>query len=296
MSQVAILICYKAGTLDMLKVCLSAIHRHTIYPHRVVISTIKDPVGVKELNSIKNEFQFDSILVDFDFAKYKSGSNIHGFMLDESIKLIENEFILTLDSDCFPINSPWLSELFDMMEADVGCAGILHPWSPPPKDMNNNLIEWRVRSQHCWETTHVACQLVRKSFIVDESLSYVTGDDTGLDIPKMAKSKGLRVVGFMPTRCALPCPVDFDVEYNRYICLVWGDKIYHHGGFTRTSVDGDDELFDSKFSWVYPKIIENNGAEFLLKKDYYKYKFDKEELIAKEKMNRLFGLRANILK
>jgi hypothetical protein len=239
-------------------------------------------------------YEFDSLTVkpDDEITKSCLIGRPHGTMLDCAIESIDTKYILTLDSDCFPIADGWLGELFGMMAPDVACAGILHPWSPPPDDMPKNKIEWRVRSQHCWETTHVACQLVRKSFIIDHKLKYGTGDDTGLDIPKRAKEIGMKVVGWMPSRCAKPTNPTFDAEFNRYVCIVWGDRVYHHGGFTRKSVFGEDKTFDKNFGWTLPLILDQKGAGFLLNdENSYKFKLDKEEEVAKEKMQRLFGLK-----
>jgi hypothetical protein len=290
--KITIAICYQKGTQEMLKVCLEAVKRHTKFPHEILLITKKD--GEKELNELAQSYEFDSFIAvpNDDIEAGLLVGRPHGQMLDMALASISTTYLLTLDSDCFPVADGWLGELFDMLEPDVACAGILHPWLPPPEDMPKGKIEYRVRSQHCWETTHVACQLVRKDFIVSQNLKYATGDDTGLDIPKRAKEIGMRVVGWMPTRSANSSQETFDAEFNRLVCLIWGDRVYHHGGFTRKSIFSDDKTFEENFGWVLPLVVGYYGAEFLLNdQNSHKFRFDKEEAVVGEKMQRLFGLK-----
>ena len=292
MDEVTIAICYQEGTLDMMRVCLSAIKRHTKRQHRILLITKIPGGGQDELNTILDEFGLNQTNL------YLVGSSEslligrpHGFMLDYAMEGIDSKYVLTLDSDCFPVADGWLTELVEMMKPDVACAGILHPWKPPP-EMEKNMLEYRVRSQHCWETTHVACQLVRRDFLISQKLQYVTGDDTGLDIPKRAKEIGMKVVGWMPSRCANPRNSTFEAEFNRYVCLIWGDRVYHHGGYTRKSVFNDDETFNENFGWVLELLLAYEGAEFLLDDgNSHQFSLDREEEVAKEKMQRLFGLK-----
>lgn len=291
--NVTIVICYEAGTQHMLKSCLDSIKRHTKFPHKILV-VIQPGKAEGEILTMAQFYEFDSFLVEpkDEVTKSQLVGRPHGTMLDCAMDRIDTEYLLTLDSDCFPVADGWLGELTSMMEPDVACAGILHPWEPPPEDMPKNKIEWRVRSQHCWETTHVACQLVRKSFIVDHNLKYKAGDDTGLAIPNRAKEIGLKVVGWMPSHSAKPKNPEFDAEFNRYVCIIWGDRVYHHGGFTRKNVFNEDKTFDNNFGWTLPLILEKKGAEFLLEdENSYRFRFNKEEEVAKEKMQRLFGLK-----
>jgi hypothetical protein len=66
--------------------------------------------------------------------------------------------------------------------------------------------------------------------------------------------------------------------------------VYHHGGFSRTEVFGDEPMFESIFGWVNERILAE-GAAWLLDDEWsYRFKFDREEDIAAEKMQRLFGM------
>jgi hypothetical protein len=293
MTKVTILIAYQEGTLDMITTCLSALDKHTAEPYNLLLVTKNEGSGREELLTLKERFgiQERDIYLVPNTAPLLAGRT-HGAMIDEALGAVETEYLLTLDSDCFPVADNWLTELLAMMQPDVACAGILHPWEPPPEDLSKNSIEWRVRSQHCWETTHVACQLVRTDFVRENKLSYALGDDTGLLVPKKAKEMGMKVVGWKPTRCAKPKGTDLDAEFNRYVCVIWGDMVYHHGGYTRKSVLEEEKTFNESFGWVQPLILEKEGAEFLFEEDNsYRYEFDKEDLVAKEKMQRLFGLK-----
>lgn len=224
----------------------------------------------------------------------KSGNGVHGMLLDAITPEIETDYLLTLDSDCLPIAYGWLDLLLGLMSEETVCTGILHPWAPPPNDLPEYLIEYRVRSQHCWNLTHVACQMVRTDFLAAlraMGVTYSSGDDTGLLIPQWAHQLGMGVGGLKPTRCPAPSG-NHDPEFNRYTCLVYGDMICHIGGFTRQVALHDKSVLEKEYGWAIQRILKGHSASFLLNDKFsYRFKFDKEEEVAKEKMNRLFGMR-----
>jgi len=214
-------------------------------------------------------------------------------MLDKAVSMgvVSSEFVLTLDSDCFPVVDGWLSGLVGMMGCrKVAAAGVLHPWAPPPAGMDGELVEWRVRSQHCWDRTHVACQLVRteEAFrCAEEGHGYASGDDTGLGLLGALLEGGRTCAGYAPTRCPLPA-LDFDPEFNRSSCVVYGDAVVHVGGYTRVEVGGDEPFLEEAFGWAVGRILEEKGAEFLLDDGLsYRYVFDREEEVARDKMRRM---------
>ena len=161
--------------------------------------------------------------------------------------------------------------------------------------MDHKKIEWRIRSQHCWETTHVACQMIRTvdlmDLMQDLNANYTRGDDTGLLIPLEAKKRGWKIDGYKVSRCAKPQDgVDTDPELNRFVCLIFGDKIYHHGGFTRIAANGEKPILDEAYGWVKAEVVALCGAEFLMDSDEsYCFRFNREEEVAAEKMELLFG-------
>jgi len=288
--MVTIVVCFQAGTEPIMGVCLDSIARHTRFPYELIV--VSRDSDLDELDAMLERVPCESRVVRLDLlCPNFTTSRVHGMMLDKVIPSeIETEFVLTLDSDAFPVAEGWLEDLVDMMKSGAGCAGILHPWSPPPENMAKNKIEWKVRSQQCWNHTHVACQLVRTSFFEKRGVRFNDGDDTGLLIPQSLAEQGFPVRGFKPTRSPLPKTGEFDPEFNRYVGIIYGDRVYHHGGFTRATM-GDVPIFGQNFGWVTREVVAENGSEWLLDDERsYSFKFDKEEEVAQEKMQRLFGL------
>lgn len=287
--MITIAISYKKGTSDILSVNLASLARHTKdVLHKIVVLVVKGDID-NELLELKTYYNFKIYEVELSELAV---TRVHGAMIDNFVSSgIETDYFMTLDSDCFPIADGWLSGLLSMGK-DI--SGILHPWSPPP-EMNKNRIEWRVRNQHCWNNTHVACQLIKTSFLSELGVKYIEGDDTGLGILVAANKRGLSIGGYKVTRCPKPLVGEIDPEFNRYVCLVFEDKVYHHGGWTRTNVFSDKAVFAKEYNWVSERIKKERGAEWLLDSSLsYMFKFDKEEEVAKEKMNRLFGMNQGV--
>ena len=132
--------------------------------------------------------------------------------------------------------------------------------------------------------------MVRLRDILDNGLKYNDGDDTGLAIPRALKKMGKHCVGYGATRCPKSSSNDFQAEFNRYVGLVFGDKVYHHGGYTRVAIMDDDTVMRDEFGWALDRVIEESGAEFLLDDgESYRFQFDREEEVHEEKMDRIFG-------
>jgi hypothetical protein len=295
--MITIVICYQEGTGPILLANLASIERHSVgVSYQILIVTRK---GSSDNQQFLSELylHYPVKIIEVDISSDVT-SHVHGMMLDTVIpKNIETEYVLTLDSDCFPVASGWLNDLLEMMQNGAKIVGILHPWAPPPLNMDRKKIEFRVRTQHCWESTHVACQMLKVSDLISLGVKYNTGDDTGLAIVAAAKSRGWKIDGFKVNRCPLPEIGHIDPEFNRYVCLIFGDKVYHHGGFTRTISCGDEPVLKNEFGWVENELIVKRGAEFLLNNSVsYMFKFDREEEVAKEKMQRLFGLKSQVMK
>ena len=292
MPDVTIVVCYKTGTKSILKVCLDSIRRHT--REDIVLSLV--------CHGSPDEFDAEDLLSQFpnhelNFANptdisTKLSSRIHGQMLDMVIpSKISTKYVMTLDSDCFPIADDWLSNLLKMLESGALCVGILHPFVPPPLALEFGSLEFRIRTQLCWHNTHVACQLNSTDlFSKYELMRYNGGDDTGLLIPALVRSNGGLVDGYRVTRCAKSI-LGMDSELNRSMCLVYGDRICHQGGFTRGQLSTDCK-FEEHFGWAKQKTQEANGAEFLLDNEYgHEYRFDREEEVAAILMDVMFGMR-----
>ena len=296
-SLVSIVICWRQGTDDMLTACLKSIQRHTRDVEYEVVLVNADPPDslFESVPDIRDVVSLKSLrYISIPMTPEEATSKTHGKMLDEVIpSRVNSKYVLTLDSDCFPVADGWLSELIAKLENGAALAGILHPWAPPPEDMPKSKIEYRVRSQHCWNVTHVACQLIRLEdykVLHEKGCRYNAGDDTGLALPKMILSTGGKIDGFKVTRCPAVWEGDLDPEFNRYVCLVYGDKVYHHGGYSRNRITSE-MVFAKSFSWCEELVVWGYGAQFLLNDRFsYRFKLDREEEIAKEKMQRLFGM------
>ena len=290
MQSITIVTCYKAGTAAMLSAWFGGVRRHTKdVDYRVVVLAERGGFDADATNVVR-EAGATAVEVDVG-SDALSRSRVHGMMLDAYVpRKVETACVLTMDSDCFPVSDGWLEGMMWLL--DIGCkvVGILHPWAPP-LDTLKNTIAWRVRSQHSWLNTHVACQMTTKADLEELGVKFSGGDDTGLLVPKMACERGWKVAGYMPTRCPKPAVGKVDPEFNRYVGLLYGDKVFHLGGFTRVS-EGDAPVFDNEFGWVTERVLKEKGAEFLLKdENSYRFRFNKEEEVAAEKMQRLFGFR-----
>jgi hypothetical protein len=278
-----------------METCAAAVARHTLDVDYDLMIVTRD-AAFGELDHVVAELPLRQAGVFFANVPDVSGSLVHGRMLDVAMDRIMAErrspFVLTLDSDCFPVADGWLSGLLgEFDDPKVGAAGILHPWGPPPEDMDHHLIEWRVRSQHCWESTHVACQLVRTGMLEGSGVRFSSGDDTGLDVVRWIKSAGMVCAGYRPTRCPVS-RTGFDPEFNRYVGVVYGDKVYHHGAYTRTEIGCESPVLPKSMGWALDRVLLLGGAEWLLDDSVsHRYVFDREEEVAAEKMDRLFGLK-----
>jgi hypothetical protein len=296
--MITIVTCYVRGTHEMMQACISSIEKHTKFKRFSVIIAAQEGNLDDGLFNVVSSSDLPIEVVEVP-DRFISQGREHGCILDKVMESITTDYVITMDSDTIPIKDGWLGDLFDLMDESVCTAGILHPWSPPPSDMKKDKIEWRVRSQHCYETTHVACQLIRMEDVKKlkgQGIVYASGDDTGLGMVKALKEQGSICKGFLPTRCPKPA-VEFDAEFNRYECVVYGDAVIHVGGYTRTTIDGDDAVFNKAFGWASARILEEGSAEFLLSdENAYLYKFDREEEVSEEKMQRLFGLRDQRMK
>lgn len=290
--MITILIAYAKGTSDMLDVCLSALDRHPagIDHHTMVIT---DGFGWGEAVEVAGKHN-EGFPAAYDIGPTSSGSEMHGKLLDRAIKDLESEYVLTLDSDCFPVADGWLEDLFKMLEGNVVMSGILWPWTPPPRSVNEATLEYRIRKAHCWNNTQTACQLVKRSFIVDNGLSFTGDDDTGFAVCKKAYQLGYTISGLMPTCCALPSANE-DPEMNRHVCVVYGDKIYHQGGSTRKSQGAAIDpmgLYDN----ARGRVFEEKGAEWILTAgNHHRYNLDREEEVAQFKMRLMFNEMARYL-
>jgi hypothetical protein len=253
----------------MLKTCLKAIQRHngeTSFEVLVACPSHQAP-DLSECNKYCNDF------ILFDATEDNlSGSAIHAEVLSKAVNKVTTPYFLTLDADCFPMSSDWLDRLMRGIEKGVSIVGIAHPYAPPPDSMAKTGMEYRIRSQLCFDTPHVACMLMSKDTYKRIGFDFSAGDDTGLGIVARAKNMELQIGTMMPTACALPGD-----EFNRDMCIIYDNCIYHHGGGSRE--EQDKGKFEEQWNLVRERIIKE-GADFLINEPVYNYKFDNEEEVA----------------
>jgi hypothetical protein len=284
--KVTVLIAYRPGTSGIMEACLRSFFRHT--PSSLVeVRVIHDEKHQLDILPLLNEFGVEAYGYPVDEKLF--GSYIHGTLLNQAVRQIRSDYLLTLDSDCFPVADGWLEDLIRMLDGRPGCAGILYPWQPIPEGMLKGNIEKRIREKHCWNNTHVACQLAATSFIFGHSIDFMAEDDTGFAVPMTAHKMGFPVVGFKASRGPFPNPgIEFDPEWNRHMSLIFGDKVYHHGGATQT-LTGYKIDKDGMFSEAQAKVIEMKGAEWMLEAgNSHQFRFDNEEKVCDFKMENMY--------
>lgn len=279
--MVEVVISYAAGTGSILEICLSAVRRYDAGAGYGLVVLAGDNVAYGEAVRIAHDFSTEVRFYDSTLGATSSGR--HARMLDAALKDCKHSHFLTLDSDCFPIASGWLSGLMDL---DCDVSGILWPWVPPPAGVGKDTIEWRLRRQHCWNNTQVACQLFETEMVRGMGLNFgdTEGDDNNFGLMDKLHDAGVKIGGLMPTRCVLPDDKTFDPEMNRQVGVVYGDLIYHHGGASREK-KGEMYVDDALFGTARRKVTERKGAEWILEEGQsYVYRRDREEEVAQYKM------------
>ena len=265
----------------MLRTCLCSLERHRgETPYDILVVSTWGQSGIPQKVSEDLGFNFRGASFPVDNL---SGSRLHAGVLDASVFRVDTPYMLTLDADCFPITDDWLDWMMNDIQNGAAISGILHPYSPPPEYIPITTMDYRIRSQLCWSNTHVACQLIGMDTLKRLGVGFSDGDDTGLAITKKAREMGMKVNGLKVTGCA-KADIDGPLEMNRESCLVFGDKVYHHGGGSREE-QGKGSPGDV---WrnIRKRVLDEGGAEFLLEGDnLYRYCFDSEEEVAKQMVN-----------
>lgn len=291
--MVTILVSYASGTKPMLEACLSALQRHKSKEPCEVVVLAGDDVAHAEAVSVAAPFQVKTSL--FYSTDAASSSGRHARMLDCALIDLDSEYFLTLDSDCFPVVDDWLDEL-KVMAGDADVVGIYWPWIPPPMGVSKITIEWRLRRNHCWLNTQVACQMMKTEFFRENHLKFgdPEGDDNNFALMSKVHAMGAKVRGLMPTCCAMPnCCIlpggaAFDPEMNRHVCVVYGGRVYHHGGASR-EVRGELYVPAGLFGTARQRVLDEKGAEWVLEPgNHHAYRMDKEEEVAQLKMQMVY--------
>lgn len=280
--MVTILPTYTFGTMPLMQTYFACMERHDAgHPYTMKVYT--DRNGEAEVKSLCEEKGVE--LFGVDLPAEMTGTPKHALLLDEAIKA-EDGLVLTMDSDCLPIADGWLSELVELHEQGATLPGILWPWEPPSDDLPQNTMDWRIRKRHNWTNTWVACQIADASWVKEHRLSYAQDDDTGFALAAKAKELGLEMKGWMATRCALPGRrgMGLDPEFNRAMCVVYGDKMLHIGG---ASGRVHQRILDPAgfYDDVVDRILCSRDADWVMENgNNYEFTYEREDEVVDFKM------------
>ena len=280
--MVDILIAYVAGTERLMRACLASIGRYDAgVDYGITVVT-----DIEASEEARDLFEGDvGRVVSYSVDNNAIGSQRHASLLDSYMNEAQG-LVLTMDSDCLPIGDRWLWQLCGFLGQNTVLPGIRWPWEPPGADVEG--IEARIRGNHNWENTWVACQLVDSDWVRTNGLRYCDGDDTGFALAAKAREQGLRMPGWMPTRCALP-DGHVDPELNRMMCVVYGDKVVHIGGGSGSAVGRVVDI-DGMYDKVVDRILNAQDAGWLLDEGKsHVYRFDREDDVSQYKMNRMYA-------
>lgn len=286
--MVTVIVSAGGASEQMLRTCVRSLEK---YENKTKFKVV---LASPEHQSDVSRKVADEMKLQMFFSKEReddmSGSRIHASVLDKAVRIVETPYLLTLDADCFPIGDWWLDVMMLEVEQGAAVSGIMHPYAPPPDDLPRTTLEYRIRSQLCWENTHVACQLVGMGTLKRLDVGFMDGDDTGLAIPMEARRRGLTVVGIKASACAFPEGEEVpDPELNRDYCLIFGNKIYHHGGGSR---ENQGHSFADNFWGETRRRVIDEGAEFLLSEKLHHYEYNDEEKVAKKMVDKMLrGMR-----
>ena len=280
--MVTIIPTYTFGTMSLIQTYLACMKRHDAgCPYVMKIYT--DKQGEAEVRPLCEEKGIE--LFGVSLPVEMTGTPKHARLLDEALKN-EDGLALTMDSDCLPVADGWLAELVGLHEQGAALPGILWPWKPPTADLPHSTIDWRIRRRHNWMNTWVACQLVDASWVKKHKLRYIHGDDTGFELAEKAEELGLEMKGWIATRCALPGRrgMGLDPEFNRAVCVVYGDKMLHIGG---ASGRVHQRILDPAgfYDDVVDRILCSKGADWIMDDgNNYKFTYEREDEVVDFKM------------
>ncbi len=132
-----------------------------------------------------------------DIDLIRNDTNIsHGPAIEQACRQTESRYIVTLDSDAWPLTPDWLDRLRDMLQGNVKAAGILHPRG----------------------YVHPSCLMIERETIAKLNLSFLKdraeGVDVGERITKDLLGAGCEIAGF-------DGPISLGAEYGGIVCHQW---------------------------------------------------------------------------
>lgn len=136
----------------------------------------------------------------------------HGRALDRLLREVpaETEYVLTLDTDCFPIRHGWLENVVGRLERDVWIAGVWRDEMAP-----------EIRPY-----VHPSCFAVRRETLLELGVNFARedGQDVGQNITNAVVEAGGRISPLRRSNVRNP---------HFLLAGVYGDLVYHHGAGSR---------------------------------------------------------------
>jgi hypothetical protein len=148
----------------------------------------------------------------------------HGRALDRLLRKVpaESEFVVTLDTDAFPVRDGWLDNLIGRLERGAALTGIWRDEMAP-----------KIRPY-----VHPSCLTGRRETLLELDVQFARaggGQDVGQNLTAAVLAAGGRVSGLRRSNAR-------DVHF--LLAGVYGDLVYHHGAGSRhanfwTSADAE---------------------------------------------------------
>jgi hypothetical protein len=119
-------------------------------------------------------------------------------------------YLITLDTDAFPIRDGWIEALTGTLEAGAAMAGIYRDEMTP-----------RLRP-----FIHVSCLCIRRRELLGLGVSFASGmaQDVGQNLTRELRRIGRGIVGLRRSNAR---------DFHFLIAGIYGDLVYHHGAGSR---------------------------------------------------------------
>lgn len=174
----------------------------------------------------------------------------HPHALDHLVRTLDEvvEYVVTLDSDAFPVHDGWLETLVGSLESGAAVAGIY-------RDEMADVIAPFV---------HVSCLCIRRRDFLDLGTSFGEGQDVGQEITRRLTEAGARIAKLRRSNVH---------DEHFLIGGVYGNLVYHHGAgsrhakfWTSRDVDADEQartgLRDAIFADLDGTIERLTGSPY----------------------------------
>jgi hypothetical protein len=157
----------------------------------------------------------------------------HGRALDRLLRLVPDttEYVVSLDTDAFPVRSGWLENLLGRLDDGAELAGV---W----RDEMESLIRPYV---------HPSCLAARRSTLLELDVAFARkeGQDVGQNLTIAVQERGGRVSRLRRSNARNP---------HFIMAGIYGDLVYHQGAGSRHAA-----------FWTRPAFEDNEAARVALR-------------------------------